>query len=248
MEALVAYEAGELPADQEERLQDHLALCPECTRLFLDLRDFPNFTPPKGTPRLSDADVAAAWDTFRTRLEEAGTGREEPKPPSPSPAAAQPVAVLTQPREPIHGPARRATALAAVFFLSTIGLSFWVVSLQKKLSQPLADPEVVDFAPTEIEEIERTVGQEKVLAASQSNLLRITPLETEPFPGYELSIQDARTQQELLRRPVSLRSNGDFTLQLPPRYLDPGRYRLTLQGLRDGQQPELLEEFVFRVR
>ncbi|HEX2643010.1 MAG TPA: zf-HC2 domain-containing protein, partial [Thermoanaerobaculia bacterium] len=36
-ELLAAYHAGELPEDEVEQIRDHLALCPECGELLLDL-------------------------------------------------------------------------------------------------------------------------------------------------------------------------------------------------------------------
>jgi Putative zinc-finger len=39
-EALVAYHAGELSADDADALQDHLAVCPHCAHLLLDLDSF----------------------------------------------------------------------------------------------------------------------------------------------------------------------------------------------------------------
>ncbi len=39
-EALIAYHAGELSADDADALQDHLAVCPHCAHLLLDLDSF----------------------------------------------------------------------------------------------------------------------------------------------------------------------------------------------------------------
>lgn len=235
VEDLVAYQAGELPAEKEERLRDHLALCPECAHLLLDLRDFPEISLPEGARRPSEAEVEAAWEALQPRL-------GEPRP------AEKPAAVSSvQPSRPERwrAPSRWPASLAAVFFLSTVGLSFWGVSLQRRLHQPLPDPEVVDFVP---KELERGRAEEQVLSASESTTLRVETWNDQSFPRYELSIQEVQTGKEVLRSPVSLKKTANFTLQLPPRFLAPGRYRLTLYGLRDGRQPESLEEFVFRVR
>jgi anti-sigma factor RsiW len=44
-ERLARYQAGELAAEESERVQDHLALCPECTAFVLALAEVPSAGP-----------------------------------------------------------------------------------------------------------------------------------------------------------------------------------------------------------
>jgi len=237
VEDLVAYQAGELPAEQEERLRDHLALCQECARLLLDLREFPDLTPSEGVRQPTPAEVEAAWEALQPLLKEprpVAAPALRPVEPLKEPAPAQP----PRPPERRPSPARWLTPLAAVFFLSTVGLSVWGISLQREireLRQP-GDVKVIDV------EDERALPEHEISAA-KGTTLRFFPEATEGYSRYELSIQKARTREEVFRGPVS-----DFTALLPPHYLAPGLYRLTLYGLKNGQDPESLQRLTLRVR
>jgi len=57
---LVDYQAGDVTAEERERIQEHLALCPACSQAVLDVAPLPEV-------RLSDRTVAAAWARFEGR-------------------------------------------------------------------------------------------------------------------------------------------------------------------------------------
>jgi Putative zinc-finger len=57
---LVDYQADDVTAEERERIQAHLALCPACAQAVLDVEPLPE-------ARLSDRTVAAAWARFRGR-------------------------------------------------------------------------------------------------------------------------------------------------------------------------------------
>ncbi len=234
VEDLVAYQAGELPADQEERLRDHLALCPECAHLLLDLRDFPDISLPEGARRPSEAEVEAAWEALQPRL-------GEPRPAEkPAPAPVQP---LRPERKPV--PYRWPAALAAVFFLSTVGLSFWVASLRRELDRPALEPVGLEARETERG---RGEGDEPALRTSKGYLLVLSPLEVAPEPQarYEVSVSRTGSQEVLWEADAHLvREDDSFIVELPAHSLPPGRYRLTLHG---GPDRELLGDFSFRIR
>jgi hypothetical protein len=61
---LAAYAAGELEEGAHDRAQEHLAACPECAGLLLDLRSFSEPHPPA-----SEFEVAAVWRGIRNRVE-----------------------------------------------------------------------------------------------------------------------------------------------------------------------------------
>jgi hypothetical protein len=57
---LVDYQAGDVTAEERERIQEHLALCSACAQAVLDVGPLPEV-------RLSDRMVAAAWARFGGR-------------------------------------------------------------------------------------------------------------------------------------------------------------------------------------
>lgn len=61
-EELVAYRAHRLGEDEVEQLRDHLALCPECTELLLDLASFEEIEPRLGVvPVAPDREMVEAY-------------------------------------------------------------------------------------------------------------------------------------------------------------------------------------------
>ncbi len=116
-ERLIAYHQGELSSEDERRIQDHLVVCRECTALLLDLEAFPALDQ-RGARPLSDADVAAAWQEMKSRI---------------------------QPREAMGffagarqwfgmmlSPARLPYAIAASLFIVSLALTAWIVSLRQE--------------------------------------------------------------------------------------------------------------------
>jgi hypothetical protein len=69
-EALFAYHRRELPAEQADEVQEHLATCSECAELFLGLVNFLEWD--LDSTRLSAEDIADSWEEFLRR-----TGQEE---------------------------------------------------------------------------------------------------------------------------------------------------------------------------
>lgn len=67
-EKLAEYHARELPAEEIEGLQDHLAECPECSQMVLDLESFEKLEPPAGQRPVSEAQVGRDWKRLRRRM------------------------------------------------------------------------------------------------------------------------------------------------------------------------------------
>lgn len=79
-EQLLAYRAGELPEAAVESIRDHLALCPDCAQLFLDLIDFESSDEPSGSGEtIPEEDVETAWEEARERLVREGRLAEAPQ-------------------------------------------------------------------------------------------------------------------------------------------------------------------------
>jgi hypothetical protein len=60
-EELLDYHLGDLAAGERERLQEHLAVCADCSRTVLDLAAFPEVEPDGG----SGAPAEAEWERLR---------------------------------------------------------------------------------------------------------------------------------------------------------------------------------------
>lgn len=74
---LLDYHLGDVTPEQRERIQDHLALCPDCTRAVLDFADFPAIVPAEGGGR--PPDMAAAWTRLRERTSTAVPAGRPPR-------------------------------------------------------------------------------------------------------------------------------------------------------------------------
>src|SRR5690349_24851844 len=69
-EDLVAYRAGDLTAEEDDRIQEHLTQCRDCARLLLDLAEFEQLTPPPDELGPVDARAEASWQRLRSRLKD----------------------------------------------------------------------------------------------------------------------------------------------------------------------------------
>lgn len=106
---LIAYREGTLPEAEREKVQEHLSLCPRCTGLLRELRDF-------------EAAAAGAVEPGPEPLRQEAWASLSRKLPRPAPPAVRPVAALPVRRRPIPS---FAYAAAAALLLAAIGFSIW---------------------------------------------------------------------------------------------------------------------------
>ena len=114
----IAYQRGELPAEEEARLQEHLGRCRDCFDLAAGAAEF-------ARPEEEDGETmetAAVWRLVRPQLD----------PPSDnvraiSAAAPRPRSSRSRTRLP------PSYALAASFFVALVGLTVWNLSQQSTL-------------------------------------------------------------------------------------------------------------------
>jgi putative zinc finger protein len=228
-EQLTAYHAGELPAADEETLREHLALCRDCAELLLDLEDFPRLEPAAGVRPLTSEEVGEAWRQLRERLgPEAGGGSGEVAP-----------VVPLRPRVPGTAPLRFAYALAAVFFLATVGLSVWVAQLRHGL-QPEGNVAFGDLRP-EGEGTRGSEPEEHYPADSRLDLL-LHPLDPGNHVEFEVEIR-SRESGAVLWRIAHLQT---LSLSIPGGCLAPGSYRIRLLGV-DGGRRVKVDDFPLRI-
>jgi hypothetical protein len=131
-EALTAYHAGELSASAAEELQEHLAVCPLCARLLLDL---PGFLEPPAPPAARDEEADADWGELRKHL------------PVPSTSAALRPRVAAVSR---LSPPRLARLLAAALLAVAIGTPLgWI--LARRAAAPELPPESMALEAGEVQ-------------------------------------------------------------------------------------------------
>lgn len=214
-EALSAYDADELPAEQDDAIQEHFLRCRECPELLLDLQEFAE--PERAAPDLPESMVATAWRALRARLA----------------------------REPLRSRLRRwlssshfAYTLSAVLLAAAAVLALWVSLLRgdlRRLEAPQANVPVVALAlatrgggakPTEIAvpaERERFL---LVLASNADTTLKDYRIEIVTPSQQTVWSQDGLTRAE----------DGSFSLALSRRFLPAGKYLIRIVGRMGGEE------------
>jgi hypothetical protein len=224
----IAYQRGELPSDEEARLQEHLARCRDCFDLAEGAAAF-------AQPDEEDQEVetAALWRLLRPQL--------DPALPSPSENVRE---ISAGPRGRPSWRFRLPSTLAAVFFVALVGLSAWSLHQQSLLEEqgaPKPNAPIVDFSAGE--RPATPTSSEKTLSAS-TGMLVFHP--SDELPVYRLALRDAATGREL--GSYELRPDEDLalTLQLPAG-LQPGHYRLEISDGAGGGKGKVLETHLLRV-
>jgi hypothetical protein len=223
---LVAYHEQELSAADAERVRDHLALCPECAGLLLELDAF-SAPSPAGAPDLTTAEVEAAWRELAPRL------AEDPPP------------VVRLPR-------RRLVpvlpwALAAALFSGIVGLSIWSMALRGELrdrSQPQATV-MVDLRPA-AEMLERS-GPARRSAPSSRRTIALVLHPPHGSEAYSSPVDlEIRKLGESGRVAWSARAlqpeNKVLVVTIPTGSLAPGEYHVLLYRVTAGK-PEQPTEY-----
>jgi len=236
-ETLAAYHEGELAGAEAERLRDHLALCPDCTQLLLDLGGFAALAPPAGVRGLTDGEVEGAWQAVRSQL------AETEEAPPPSNLLRLPPPLSSQKGRPSR-PAYLAWALAASW-VAVVGLALWVTALRRDnavLARPAVNVAIADLAARG----DTTRGERSDLRALPAGDRLLLILDATDLPvrsGYEAEIADDRAAGPALWTGRGLVRSGEnnFTLELPPRFLPPGKYQVRLFGLEAGQRQRLAD-------
>jgi hypothetical protein len=200
----LAYQRGELPAEEEARLQEHLARCRDCFDLAAGAAEFarPDEAPSAG----EEAETAALWSQLRPRLD-------------PAPDNVRAFSAAPRPSR-----ASFPYALAATFFVALVGMTVWNLQ-QRSALETLRAPRA-NIASVEILAGDRDLaGREASMPAGGPRLLVFLPAET--LPAYRLVIRDAATGREMISEELKRDQDRTFNLYLPEG-LRAGRYRLEL--------------------
>lgn len=206
---LVDYQAGDLNQKERARIQDHLAVCPDCARAVLEMDAFPDVGALPAAARPSGRDLAAAWERFQDR-----TGPRWPVR-----------------RRPFRVPVPR-YGLAAALALAILALAFhsgrlWEGSARGAL-------QVVDLPPPG-DTVRSGGGEVPVrLEPWAQGLVLLLPvgvaegLEGETGPAHEVVITAADGRERWREGGLHGGPDGTLVLVVPRRYLTPGSYRIRL--------------------
>ena len=225
-ERLAAYRAGELSPEEEGRVQDHLALCRECAALLLDLDGLagPGFG--AGADPIAKE---AVWQSLRKEI--------------------APQARVIPLRRPVRSSPRWLQALAASLLVATLGLSLWVASLRRtvtELSSPEANAPVLDLYASGT----RGEGSPAPVLTVPSNArfftLILNSAGQRRYERYRVEILRAGGGKVWSDRRIEPSSFGSFSLTLPRRAVGPGDFRVRLFG-RSGETEEPIDDYAFRV-
>jgi hypothetical protein len=236
---LAAYHAGELSPEAEARILDHLAICRECSDLLLDLAGFADLKPPKGVPELTDQQVEQDWQKLRARMRAGEGGKEAER------RTAEVVPI--RPAGPAAKPERTYSPLLpiAASLLAVLGFSLAIYQGRQlgRLSQMQVNPPAIYLeGPTRGEgggPAERTVAGQSFEAI----LSDIDVPEGASYSGYEVELRDEEgrvRQRTIYKGPLEEPMTILFRAGLPP-----GRYKINLYGIAEGQKDSLAErEFI----
>ncbi len=216
LDELADYLASSLAPEVATRVQDHLIACRSCTTKLLDLETLSKPDSP-ATDGVVDLAIAAGWREQKTRIADLEHARKRQR------------------------TLRWASAVAASFFVATLGLSVHVSQLRQtivELRTPEVNPQVVylDFGTTR-NEAEAVIV--KLAPEDRSLLLALTP--TGPrWPDYEVEVLNASGSQVWTGGGFIVSDFGTLRLQMPRVLLPDGDYEVRLQGL-DGERREQLQ-------
>lgn len=198
----LAYQRGELAAEEMARLQEHLARCRDCFDLAAGAAEFARPEADAGTGEAMETE--ALWRLIRPRLDLPPSNVRSLRPPS--------------------GRFRLPTLRAASFFVVMVGMGLLLVYQQSELKarrSPRANVPIF-----EIDAGERFITkQEQLIPTGAAGMLVFHP--AEDLPAYRLVIRENATGKELSSHELRPDRNLAFNLYLPEG-LPPGRYRLEL--------------------
>ncbi|MCH9650725.1 MAG: zf-HC2 domain-containing protein [Deltaproteobacteria bacterium] len=221
VELWISFHEGGLEEAETDRLQDHLANCPECADLVLDLGTFER---PEGLGETTDLEARSAWRRVLARPREHRRA-------SAAVAAAALVAALV-------------TGGWATYERSR------ALDLERSLaefSKPMPNPDLVDLFSGEQERGNSQVSELPTVTAAEGSLVVLSLHLRDPQAGTDYSIEIAAENGEPIWSggPVRSRAFDNLTLALSGRFLPSGVYEVRVYRRNEGG-PELVERYRFR--
>ncbi len=217
-EVLIAYQERRLAAGASAEIREHLALCPECAQLVLDLGNFPQVP-------LRDASLALSAEEEEEDLGLLVRRLAQRKPePLPEPVPLRPTTRRWQPP---------GWLLAASLAVAAAGLGMWLTGVPSPFAGPGGDVEagtLLDLYPVEAGTRGGTVDEIAPIPEGDTPLvLLLNTAGLGDFAAYEVEI---RSGDALALRRAGLEPGpkGTFTLVVPRSRLPAGGYEILLFG------------------
>lgn len=231
-ETLAAHRAGELSAELDESVQQHLVECGDCTELVLDLEHFKKLAEApeveQSETELSEFEVAAAWRRQRTRLREASffdTGGRRPW--------------------------RLLQAVAASLLVTTLGLTVWVVELRRTVQefrQPEFNVPIINVEPADSMRSPQAAPTIEIPSEVGRWILILNPTVGHDYPEYRVAFTALDGSWAWSRNGLHESPSGNFVLEMASDFVPAGSCHIVLSGLRDGRSDQLEDYTVVVVR
>ncbi len=232
----IAYQRGELAAEEEERLQEHLARCRDCFDLAEGAAAFAQSHEEPGAGQ--GVETAALWRLIHPRLES----------PEPSRQSRQIIREISdRSRRSSSWRFRLPNYLAASFFVALVAVGVSNIQRGKEL-QTLKAPKT-NLLISEFSGGERlaTLGaaEKTMIAPAGPWLLVIHP--GEELPVYRLVIREVATGRERLSNDELRPARNLGLIYYVPEGIEPGRYQIELSDGSGGGGGKVLETHLLRV-
>ncbi len=216
LDELADYLAGELAPETQARIRDHLVACRTCTTQLLDLESLSGLGP-QTDDGVADLALAAAWREQKTRIADLEGAQQRQR------------------------TVRWVSAVAASFFVATIGLSVHVGQLRQTiagLEAPTANVVTAYLEPSST----RSTTEPVTLTVSEGQRLAVfflTPPTTPSFASYEVEVLDPAGSRVLLVSGLVLSELDNLRAGIPLERTPAGDYEVRLHGLDGGLREQL---------
>ena len=219
LDQLAAYLAGDLAPEIEASVQDHLIACQACAAKLLDLEALAP-TGPRIAEGVADLALEAGWREHKARIAEADATRRRQR------------------------TMRWVSAVAASFFVATVGLSVHVSQLRETMLG-LQAPEI--NAPIAYLDAGATRNRAGAVAINfapkdRSVLLSLTPPSGPEWPDYEVEIFTETGADVWSGRGFVISDSGTLRLRMPRTWLPAGGYEVRLHGVDGDQRKKLMRK------
>lgn len=244
-EEIVAYDRGEVDDGRRARIQEHLALCPECTRWLLDYRELDRAQPVVGGDTVSAAwqrERGTAWDEIQRRI----GGLKETAPVRADEAGGAARGPLRRSEDPTDYRMARFWATAALAAACAI-LSVLLWQARVELEQP-RPVELVTLAPAGSGTLRGGAPPDRVVVRPAAGHRMVLVLAYAGIGERDLFAAEIFPPTgEGPSRVVEVRRHGDGTLAVEmgsdP---TPGQYRIVLYEL-GGSEPREVATYGLRI-
>ncbi len=209
-EMLSAYQAAELPPEEDDAIQEHVAQCDLCAGMLLDLQRFLDLPPEEPSRKgVVDLEAVTAYRELRRRVG------------------------LETERKGFFASARGGYSIAAALIAVSVGLALWNLDLvrESRRPQPLSAIRTLDAMESFRSGGAAPVPEEPVSLPAQITLN--LPVKT-PAPLYRVEL--FRQGSLHAEASLELRPEGsELRFFLPEGALPVGSYSLRMRGLRGGR-------------